>query len=139
MSQFASTINLGDLDGTDGYRIYGTIASGDAGFSLSSADINADGFSDTLIAAPGSHDVYVVFGGGASLAGLDAADLTADGAIQLDPSKFDGSNAFMIDSVFPIGDGVTGAADWNGDGIADFVVSGLDSFQHSGIRSLEFT
>ena len=65
-------INLGSLDGTDGYMIDidssrfslkgNDWESWDYLPSVSGGDINGDGLSDILIASPVDNKVYVVFG-----------------------------------------------------------------------------
>ncbi|MEO1278340.1 MAG: integrin alpha, partial [Planctomycetota bacterium] len=68
---FPATINLGDLDGSDGFRLDGILPRDYSGRSVSSAgDVNGDGIDDFVIGADGvgvgsQGDVgvsYVVFG-----------------------------------------------------------------------------
>ncbi|MEO1198210.1 MAG: integrin alpha, partial [Pseudomonadota bacterium] len=67
---FDADIDLGALDGTDGFRLEGANASDFVGSSISSAgDVNGDGFDDLLIGANGldyggraAGGGYVVFG-----------------------------------------------------------------------------
>jgi hypothetical protein len=88
---FAATIDLGDLDGSDGFVFRGINTSDNAGFAVHSAgDVNGDGFDDILIGAragdpsgSNSGETYLVFGGADILALYDKADGTSDGAINL--------------------------------------------------------
>lgn len=119
---FASTIDLANLDGADGFALHG-IDSGDrAGRAVSSAgDLNGDGFSDIVIGAyngdangSNSGELYVVFG--------KAAGFSAD--IELD--ALDGADGFTIQG--PSSSGTAGrdiglAGDVNGDGLDDLVIS----------------
>ncbi len=67
---FASAINLGSLDGNDGFRLDGVSSSDFAGRSVSAAgDVNGDGFDDLIVGVIGadpngesSGSSYVVFG-----------------------------------------------------------------------------
>ncbi len=66
------SINLADLNGTDGFVINGIDVFDSSGFSVSNAgDINGDGIDDLIIGASsadpngksGAGESYVVFGG----------------------------------------------------------------------------
>jgi Ca2+-binding RTX toxin-like protein len=108
-----SSFNLFDLDGSNGFIIYGPTPGNRIGYSVSGAgDINSDGIADFIIGASGSS--YVVFGG---------ADIGADGNFEL--SSLDGSNGFVINSV-NAGDrlvySVSRAGDVNNDGIEDLIL-----------------
>ncbi len=117
------TLDVSNLDGSNGFRLDG-LAQGDyAGQSVSGAgDINGDGFADFIIGAPradpggqnGAGSSYLVFG---------KADFTGTGTTAL--STLDGSNGFRLDGVSTgdrSGFSVSGAGDVNGDGFADFVI-----------------
>jgi hypothetical protein len=119
-----------------GYRFVGIQGDDQAGFSVASAgDIDGDGLAEVLVGAyradgggGNSGEVYLI--AGADLAAADAADGTADGVIDLgfysDPD-FDtasGSSYRLIGTEGSdyAGEGVSGAGDVDGDGIADLIV-----------------
>jgi Ca2+-binding RTX toxin-like protein len=112
-------IDLSNLSPAQGFTIHGAKAGDYAGNSVSSAgDINGDGYADLLIGAPNagsSHDTgaaYVVYG-------------HAGGFSDIDLSKLDGSNGFVLEGIASgddLGFPVSAAGDVNGDGFADLIV-----------------
>ncbi|MDY6860114.1 MAG: VCBS domain-containing protein [Pseudomonadota bacterium] len=122
-TNFEAGINLGALDGTDGFTLTGAAAGDSMGASVSSAgDVNGDGIDDLIIGASNT-DVdgrsyvgksYVVFGtSGARSATVDLASL-------------DGSDGFTVTHSSGAwtrsGSAVSSAGDMNGDGIDDLVI-----------------
>ncbi len=118
----SSTLNLSELNGSNGLVINGIAAGDSLGVSVSDlGDINGDGIADLIIGAPGagpngsnSGTSYVVFGGTA---------LGSNGSFDL--SNLDGSSGFAINGLATgdqLGFSVSGAGDINGDGIADLVI-----------------
>ena len=115
-------VDLGRLDGANGFTLNGIDRQDYSGFSVSSAgDVNGDGYDDLIIGAwrgdPNGNDSgesYVVYGG-ASAAGA------------LDLSTLDGSNGFILNGVSgsdQSGRSVSSAGDVNGDGYDDLIIGG---------------
>ena len=118
---FAASIEVSDLDGTNGFTLNGVNANDQSGGSLAAAgDINGDGFDDILIGAfrgdpngTDSGEAYVVFG----------SDTPFDNSMDL--SSLDGSNGFVINGVNAndqSGYSVSSAGDANGDGFDDILI-----------------
>ena len=100
---FAPSLDLGALDGTDGFAIAGLAIADTSGSAVSSAgDINGDGIDDFLIASPlsaayNAGEVHVVFGG---------AGIGAGGTFDL--STLNGTNGFNLVGQFGSSSGQTG-------------------------------
>ena len=117
-------LDLGALNGTNGFTLTGIDAYDRSGFSVSSAgDINGDGYDDLIIGAANADpngdsdagETYIVYGG-ASAPGTDGV---------LDLSALDGSNGFIltgIDAYDNSGRSVSSAGDVNGDGYDDLII-----------------
>ena len=118
----SATLALGDLDGSDGFRINGVNATDYSGHSVSSAgDVNGDGFDDLMIGAEGADpsgmdtagESYVVFGrADAFPAAMELSDL-------------DGTDGFRLEGIDAddlSGRSVSGAGHINGDGFDDLLI-----------------
>ena len=116
-------LDLGALDGSNGFILNGIDANDQSGRSVSSAgDVNGDGYDDLIIGAPfadpngdSSGETYVVYGG-ASAPGTNGV---------LDLSDLDGTNGFIltgIDARDYSGQSVSSAGDVNGDGYDDLII-----------------
>ena len=117
-------LDLGALDGSNGFILTGIDADDQSGFSVSSAgDVNGDGYDDLIIGADGADpnggntagETYIVYGG-ASAPGTDGV---------LDLGALDGTNGFTltgIDEADRSGVSVSSAGDVNGDGYDDLII-----------------
>jgi len=127
-SGFAASIEISNVDGSNGFFINGLTTYESLGASVSNAgDVNADGIDDVIIGAPMAFPngkyiagrAYVVFG---SATGFDA---------HLDVTKLDGSNGFVINGAEAndqTGRSVSGGGDVNGDGIDDIIIGAPTGF-----------
>lgn len=127
-SAFAAVVSLAELDGTNGFRLSGSLFSDQLGRAVSSAgDLNGDGIADLIIAAPGagptgesSGYVLIVFG------------RTGDFPGAIDLTFLDEAEGFRIDGIADddrFGWAVSAAGDINGDGYADILIAapGVDA------------
>lgn len=129
---FNAPLNLATLDGSNGFRIDGSVDGDNAGYSVNGAgDINGDGLDDVIIGAPdtssngqSSGASYVVFG------------QTSKFSDVLDLSSLDGNNGFRLDGgreFYGSGFAVSGMGDFNGDGFDDLIM-GAPSADPDGFR-----
>lgn len=110
-------LDLSTLNGTNGFTIRGNSATKSLGTSVSSADVNGDGYDDLLITAQkpintndSLGEVYVIYGKENGFAAT------------LDVSTLNGTNGFTIPQIpFPELT-VKGVGDVNADGLGDFII-----------------
>lgn len=127
-SNFAASIDLTTLSGTNGFRVDGADQPWLFGYSVSAAhDINGDGLADILIGAPNVRigdnrgAAYVVFG--------RSSEYPPNFGVGL----LDGSNGFRIpgfESTSSIANSVAGLGDINGDGFADIAIDAAYSTEN---------
>ena len=131
-SGFSAGLDLGALDGTDGFRLDGIDPADTSGRAVSAAgDVNGDGFADVIIgafaASPNGQgsagESYVVFG--------KAAGFTAG----LDLSAVDGADGFRLDGVDASensGRSVSDAGYVNGYGFGDLIIGAPGAATYTG-------
>jgi hypothetical protein len=119
---FNPVLNLGTLNGVNGFRLDGGATNDLSGYSVASAgDVNGDGFDDLIVGAPvadpggnaNAGSSYVVFG--------KAGGFTASTNL----STLNGTNGFRLDGGATndlSGSSVASAGDVNGDGFDDLIV-----------------
>jgi len=122
---FPAGLDFSALDGSSGFRLDGSAAGDNAGYSVSDiGDINGDGVDDIAIGAINADptfgndgSVYVVFGRDTALDGIFPAVISL--------SALDGSDGFRLDGAQfydRIGVALSRAGDINGDGLEDMAV-----------------
>ncbi len=130
-------MELGALNGTNGFRLDGPAVFAEAGRSVAGAgDVNGDGFADMIIGAPGSSphggssgSSYVVFGKGSGFAAT------------INLSTLNGADGFRLDGVAAgnySGKSVAGAGDVNGDGFADLIIGAWGAAPHGFLSGSSF-
>ncbi len=115
---FAAEINLGSLNGSNGFRLAGATPGDQTGTTIASAgDVNGDGFADVIVgsvfAGLGAGASYVVFGKASGFAAnLNLAGLNGTNGFRLDGPDFLAYSGSLVAS----------AGDFNGDGFDDLIV-----------------
>ncbi|MEM9274737.1 MAG: calcium-binding protein [Cyanobacteria bacterium P01_F01_bin.143] len=109
------SLELSDLNGTNGFVINGSEAGDLSGSAVNNAgDVNNDGIEDLIIASTDAS--YVVFG-----------DNSVGNGGNLELSALDGINGFVINGNNLSDSSVSNAGDFNGDGIDDFIIGAPDA------------
>ena len=118
---WASSLNLSDLNGSNGFVINGASEGDTLGISVSDVgDINGDGNADLIVGAVLAGTAGVNPGAGYVVFGSDEG-----WASSLNVSDLDGSNGFVINGVSAgdeLGTSVSAAGDINADGMDDLII-----------------
>uniref|UniRef100_A0A0G4G6M4 Uncharacterized protein n=1 Tax=Chromera velia CCMP2878 TaxID=1169474 RepID=A0A0G4G6M4_9ALVE len=120
-SGFGASLELASLNGTSGFVIVNKAGSGKA---TSAGDLNGDGIDDIFFGAPLADSlagrVHVIFGRNTT----EAGDFNAT----VDVSALNGSDGFAItgDSGDRLGGYMSGAGDFNADGVNDILLGAPD-------------
>jgi hypothetical protein len=118
---FGSSISLGSLTGSNGFKIAGAASGDGAGVSVAAAgDVNADGYDDIIVGAPGSDRTFTDGGSAYVIYGKSAAFASSISLASLDASVGFRLNAGNAGDAF--GGVVAAAGDVNGDGFDDVLV-----------------
>lgn len=118
-ASYPATLNLSTLNGSNGFRLSGGEANGEAGTAVGAADVNGDGLEDVIIGASTAGagslrfagKTYVVLGRPSFAASLSLNAL-GDGGFRLD-------GAVAGDQT---GQTISPAGDVNGDGYDEFLI-----------------
>jgi len=129
------TVDLGALDGSDGFAMHGSAAGANLGSSITAAgDINGDGWADFAVGAKAAMDGFTRPGGVAVVFGRPG--LGSTGVFDLE--SLDGTNGFWIYGVEADDRAGTSAmhmGDTNGDGYDDLLVSAIYT-DHGGLNDV---
>ena len=126
----SGSFNLLNLDGLNGFIIYGEISDDQSGWSVDAGDFNGDGIKDLLIGAPqasvGSKahagKTYIIFGKKNWSSSIDLSSLDGNNGVILNGENAGDSNGFSVSS----------AGDINDDGIVDLVIGAPNALDNAG-------
>ena len=127
---FGANFDLSSLDGTNGFKIVGALASDGIGAAVSAGDFNGDGVADVFIGAPSarpngafSGEVYVVFGKTSGFgATFDLGAINGVNGLRLDGGPTIDSTLYAVAS----------AGDVNHDGYDDLIVGAPNAQSAAG-------
>ena len=112
-STFPATFELSNLNGSNGFTVNGINAGDRAGFPMTSGDINNDGRSDLMLAAPGVNagQVYIIYGKSTFSSKFELSNLTALSGLTINGV----ASGDQLGNMF-------GTGDINGDGKNDLAI-----------------
>lgn len=129
---FGATLNLANLNGSNGFVIKGINSGDSAGSAVSNAgDFNGDGIDDLIIAAPQADpngqtnvgEAYIVFGSKAGFkSSFDLSTLNGKNGVVINGLKIDNLSNTSVSS----------AGDVNGDGIDDVIIGSRNADEQKG-------
>jgi hypothetical protein len=138
LAALAPVVQLGELNGTNGFVINGIDPLDLSGSSVAGAgDVNGDGFADILIgtfradadgADPNGNfyagETYVVFGKATFAGSLDLSTLDGTNGFVINGIDLSGNSGWSVAGAVSDNSGwsVAGAGDVNGDGFADILI-----------------
>lgn len=120
-SAFPASLNLSDLDGSNGFALNGAGRVHVAQVS-DAGDVNGDGYADLILGDDFARPTYVLESGGAWVVFGKASGFAASVPL----ADLDGNDGFVVyakDIGDHLGHSVSGAGDINHDGIDDVVIS----------------
>ncbi|UYV13147.1 MAG: integrin alpha [Phycisphaera sp.] len=119
---FAADLDVTNLDGTNGFTVYGEVRTNLGWFAGSAGDLNGDGVDDLAFGAPGwpyggagfgTGKTYVIYGDTTGFpAVLDMATLDATTGFRINGIEMDDSSGWSVAS----------AGDFNSDGVDDLLI-----------------
>lgn len=131
-ASFGASLDLSTLNGANGFKIEGDGYNTHLGISVGAAgDVNGDGRADLLI---GTDDIFSGRGGGVSFVVFGKVEGFAATLVRTQLGVADGFNLYGESKYDKAGTTVSGAGDFNGDGLADLII-GAESSETNGLSS----
>ena len=132
---FAADVDLGALDGANGFRLHAGFYDNPGTTVAGAGDVNGDGIDDIIVGGPNSATSAGIFSGVAYVVFGSTGRFTAN----VDLDALDGTDGFRIEGGSEnaqTGFSVAGAGDVNGDGYDDLII-GANQANSNGYDSGE--